>query len=66
MKDFTFHAARHTFATLSLNSGTDIYTVSKLMGHTSLETTQIYAELLNKSKDAAVDRLSEIFKGVGD
>lgn len=63
-KDFTFHAARHTFATLSLNSGTDIYTVSKLMGHTSLETTQIYAELLNQSKDAAVDRLSEIFKGV--
>lgn len=64
-KDFTFHTARHTFATLSLNSGTDIYTVSKLMGHTSLETTQIYAELLNKSKDAAVDRLSSIFSEVG-
>ena len=64
-KDFTFHAARHTFATLSLNSGTDIYTVSKLMGHTSLETTQIYAELLNQSKDAAVDRLSDIFSEVG-
>lgn len=63
-KDFTFHAGRHTFATLSLNSGTDIYTVSKLMGHTSLETTQIYAELLNQSKDRAVDRLSDIFKGV--
>lgn len=35
------------------------------MGHTSLETTQIYAELLNKSKDAAVDRLSSIFSEVG-
>lgn len=63
-KRFTFHTARHSFATISINNGTDIYTVSKLLGHRSLETTKIYAELLTKSKDAAVDRLSEIFKGV--
>lgn len=63
-KHFTFHTARHSFATISLNNGTDIYTISKLLGHRSLETTKVYAELLTKSKDAAVDRLSEIFKGV--
>lgn len=63
-KRFTFHTARHSFATISINNGTDIYTVSKLLGHRSLETTKVYAELLTKSKDAAVDRLSEIFKGV--
>ena len=63
-KKFTFHTARHSFATISINNGTDIYTVSKLLGHRSLETTKVYAELLTKSKDQAVDRLSEIFKGV--
>ena len=63
-KHFTFHTSRHSFATLMLNSGTDIYTVSKLMGHKSLQTTQVYLELLNQTRDAAVDRLSEIFKGV--
>lgn len=63
-KKFTFHTARHSFATISINNGTDIYTVSKLLGHRSLETTKVYAELLTKSKDQAVDRLSDIFKGV--
>lgn len=63
-KKFTFHSARHSFATISINNGTDIYTVSKLLGHRSLETTKVYAELLTKSKDQAVDRLSDIFKGV--
>lgn len=64
-KVFTFHGARHTFGTLMINSGTDIYTVSKLLGHRSLQTTRIYAELVNKAKDDAVDTLSGIFKGVG-
>lgn len=63
-KEFTFHCARHTFATLLINEGTDIYTVSKLLGHKNLNTTKIYAELVNKTKDNAVDRLSGIFKGV--
>lgn len=63
-KHFTFHTSRHTFGTLTLNAGADLYTVSKLMGHKNLQTTQIYAELLNQTRDDAVDRLSEIFKGV--
>lgn len=63
-KYFTFHTSRHTFATLMLNNGVDIFTVSKLMGHSNLATTQVYLELLNKTRDEAVDRLSDIFKGV--
>lgn len=50
-KYITFHSARHTFATLSLTRGTDIYTVSKLLGHKSVEVTQIYAEVIGKKKE---------------
>lgn len=60
-KDFTFHCSRHTFAVLLLNSGTDIYTVSKLLGHRELATTQIYAHLIDSRKQEAVSRLSDIF-----
>jgi integrase len=62
-KDFTFHCSRHTFAVLLLNSDTDIYTVSKLLGHRELGTTQIYAHLIDKKKQDAVSRISEIFEG---
>lgn len=57
-RPITFHAFRHTFATLHLQTGTDIYTVSKLLGHQDLKTTQIYARIVNEQKRAAVDRLS--------
>jgi integrase len=57
-RPITFHAFRHTFATLQLQTGTDIYTVSKLLGHQDLKTTQIYARIVSEQKRAAVDRLS--------
>lgn len=53
-KDITFHTGRHTFAVMMLDLGADIYTVSKLLGHRELKTTQIYASLLDKKKQAAV------------
>jgi integrase len=56
-KELTFHCARHTFATtVTLTNGVPIETVSKMLGHRSLRTTQIYAKVLDKkvSDDMAV------------
>ena len=60
-KEITFHCGRHTFAVMMLDLGTDIYTVSKLLGHRELSTTQIYAKVLDKNKQAAVARIPDIF-----
>jgi integrase len=60
-KNITFHSSRHTYATMLLTLGVDIYTVSKLLGHTKIETTQIYAQIINKKKDDAVSLIDNIF-----
>jgi len=59
-KDVTFHAGRHTFAVMMLDLGADIYTVSKLLGHKELSTTQIYAKVLDKKKQEAVNLIPSI------
>jgi integrase len=56
-KDITFHCARHTYATLQLTLGTDIYTVSKLLGHKSMKTTAIYTKVIDKKKQEAANRI---------
>lgn len=56
-KSISFHCARHTFATLQLSLGTDIYTVSKLLGHKNLKTTEIYAKIIDQKKIAAANRI---------
>lgn len=60
-KQFTFHTARHTFATMMLTLGADLYTVSKLLGHTSVRMTQVYAKIVNKKKDDAVNLTNGLF-----
>ena len=56
-KDITFHCFRHTYATLQLSNGTDIYTVSKMLGHRELKTTQIYAKIIDQTKRDATDKI---------
>jgi integrase len=59
-KKFGWHCARHTFAVLSLEAGADLYTVSKLLGHTDIATTQVYAKATDTMKRDAVKRLEDI------
>ena len=59
-KNITFHTGRHTFATMMLSLGADIYTVSKLLGHKELATTQIYAKVLDKRKQDAVSLIPNL------
>lgn len=59
-KKITFHCGRHTFATMMLDLGTDIYTVSKLLGHREISTTQIYAKVMDKNKQKAVANIPNI------
>ena len=56
-KNITFHCFRHTYATLQLSAGTDLYTVSKMLGHRDIKTTQIYAKVMDKAKREAADKI---------
>ena len=56
-KNITFHCFRHTFATLQLSNGTDIYTVSKMLGHTNVKTTQVYAKVIDEKKNKAAEAI---------
>lgn len=59
-KQITFHCARHTFAVLQLTLGTEIFTLSKLLGHSELKTTQIYAKIIDEKKREAVNKIPSI------
>lgn len=56
-----FHCSRHTFATMMLTLGADLYTTSKLLGHSDVRTTQIYAKIVNRKKDEAVNLVNGLF-----
>ena len=57
-KKLTFHLARHTFATMSLSKGVPIESVSKMLGHTNIRTTQIYARITNKKIEHDMEQLA--------
>lgn len=61
-KHITHHCGRHTFATMLLTLGVDIYTVSKLLGHASLRHTQRYAKIVDRQKDDAVNLTDRAFE----
>ena len=64
-KNLTFHLARHTFATTTtLAKGVPIETVSKMLGHTNIETTQIYARITNNKISNDMQGLDKKFVGI--
>ncbi len=58
-KNLTYHLARHTFATLTLSKGVSMESVSKMLGHTNIRTTQIYARITNKKIEHDMNMLAE-------
>jgi len=57
-KRLTFHLARHTFATMSLSKGVPMESVSKMLGHTNIKTTQIYARITSKKIEHDMEQLA--------
>lgn len=60
-----FHCGRHTFATLMLTKGISVESISKMLGHTDVRTTQIYAKILNKKVDDEMNRIKDELNGIG-
>ena len=54
---FILHCSRHSFASLLLENGVDIYTIKSLMGHTNVKTTQIYTHIVDAAKEKAANTL---------
>ena len=60
-KNVSFHTSRHTFAVLTLAARSDLYTVGKLLGHTSINSTQVYADVVMETKVTASSPISNYF-----
>jgi len=61
-KTVTHHVARHTFATMALNRGIPVEAVQKLMGHTNIKTTQIYAKMLTSTIVKEMEKMGRVRK----
>ena len=60
--DIHFHVSRHTFGTLLMTAGVNLYPASKLMGHADVRTTQIYAKIIDSKKIEAVNLVNKMFE----
>lgn len=60
-KDFTYHSSRHSAATLAITAGAELYSVSKILGHGSIASTQVYASVNMEKKAEAVNLANGIF-----
>ena len=60
-KDFTYHVARHSAATLAITAGAELYSVSQILGHGSIVSTQVYASVNMEKKVDAVNLTDGIF-----
>lgn len=60
-KNVSFHTARHSFATIGLELGSDLYTVSKLLGHSDVGVTQVYATIISPKKEEAIYKIDSLF-----
>ena len=60
-KHISFHCSRHTFGTMMLTLGADLFTTSKLMGHSNIQTTEIYAKIVDKKKEEAINLIDGMF-----
>lgn len=60
-KRVSYHVSRHAFATMSLTMGADLYTTSQLLGHSDVETIQVYAKIVDKKKVDAVYMIDRLF-----
>lgn len=60
-KTISFHCSRHTFGTMMITLGADLFTTSKLLGHANITTTQIYSKIIDKKKVEAVNLVDNLF-----
>lgn len=61
-KHISFHSSRHTFGTMMLTLGADLYTTSKLMGHSNVQVTEVYAKIVDKKKEEAINLIDNLFQ----
>jgi site-specific recombinase XerD len=59
-KKITFHTARHSYAIMLLANGSDLMTVMELLGHKDIKSTQVYAKVIDQSKQKAIHNLSSL------
>lgn len=56
-----FHLSRHTYGTMLITAGVDLYTASKMMGHADVRPTQVYAKIVDRKKEEAVSLIDKVF-----